>query len=95
MSKYTATFHIGWMTVNAEGDTPADLVREIENVQDLQCLIQMAGTMGTKKDKKEVGKLIEFLEKNSHDTLTIDDIRSLDISLSVGELKCDSLSEQE
>ena len=94
MAKYTATFHIGWMTINAEGDTPADLVREIENAQDLQCLVQMAGMMGTKKDKKEIGKLIEFLEKYNDETLTIDDVKNLDVNLSVGALKCESLSEQ-
>ena len=93
MSKYTAIFHIGWMTVNAEGDTPADLVGEIENAQDLQCLIQMAGTMGTKKDKKEIGKLVAFMEKYRDDTLTIEDVRNLDVNLSVGALKCESLSE--
>ena len=95
MAKYSAVFHIGWMTVNAEGDTPADLVREIEDAQDLQCLVQMAGMMGTKKDKKEIGKLVAFLEKYGDDTLTIDDIRNLDVDLSVGALKCESLTEQE
>ncbi len=95
MAKYSATFHIGWMTVNAEGDTPADLVREIENAQDLQCLVHMAGMMGTKKDKKEIGKLVSFLEKYGDDTLTIDDVRNLDVDLSVGALKCESLIEQE
>lgn len=94
MAKYSAVFHIGWMTVNAEGDTPADLVREIEDAQDLQCLVQMAGMMGTKKDKKEIGKLVAFLEKYGDDTLTIDDIRNLDVDLSVGALKCESLTEQ-
>lgn len=93
MGKYSAVFHIGWMTVNAEGDTPADLVREIENAQDLQCLVQMAGMMGTKKDKKEIGKLVAFLEKYGDDTLTIEDIRNLNVDLSVGALKCESLSE--
>ncbi len=94
MAKYSAIFHIGWMTVNAEGDTPAGLVREIENAQDLQCLAQMASSMGTKKDKKEIGKLIEFLEKYNDDTLTIEDVRNLDVNLSVGALKCESLSEE-
>ncbi len=94
MGKYVAVFSIGWMTVNAEGDTPADLVREIENAQDMQCLVQMAGMMGTKKDKKEIEKLIDFLEKYNDDTLTVEDVRNLDVNLSVGALKCESLSEQ-
>ena len=93
MGKYTAVFSIGWMTVNAEGDAPADLVREIENAQDLRCLVQMAGTMGTPKDKKEITKLIDFLEKYEDDTLTIDDIKALNVNLSVGALKCESLVE--
>lgn len=94
MSKYSAVFQIGWMTVNAEGESLEDLIRDIEKEQDLQCLVQMAGMMGTKKDKKEIGKLIDFLEKyNSHE-LTVDDVRNLDIDLSVGGLKCESLSEE-
>ena len=95
MGKYSAVFHIGWMTVNAEGDTPADLVREIENAQDLQCLVQMAGMMGTKKDKKEIGKLIDFLEKYHGNSLTIEDVKNMDIQLSVGRLKCESVIENE
>ncbi len=95
MGKYRAGFTVGWMSINAEGDSPADLVREIENAQDLQCLVQMAGMMGTKKDKKEIGKLVEFLNKYSEDTLTIDDIRNLNIQLSIGELKCESLTEEQ
>jgi len=94
MAMYSATLSIGWMTVNAKGDTPADLVREIEKAQDLQCLVQMAGMMGTKKDKQEIRKLIDFLEKYSDDTLTIDDVRNLDVKLSVGALKCESLEEE-
>lgn len=95
MSKYSAVFSIGWMTVNAEGDTPEDLVREIENTQDLMCLARMASTMGTKKDKQEIQKLIDFLEKYGSNKLTIDDIRNLDINLSAGGLKCESLGEKE
>ena len=53
---YSSVFQIGWMKVNAEGDTPAELIREVEKVQDLQCLIQMAGSMGTKKDKQGIRK---------------------------------------
>ena len=92
MSKYSAVFQIGWMTVNAEGDTLEDLIREVESAQDLQCLAQMASMMGTKKDKQEIRKLIDFLEKYSSDELTVEDVRNLDINLSVGGLKCEFLS---
>lgn len=94
MSKYSAVFHIGWMTVNAEGDTLEDLIREVENTQDLQCLAQMASMMGTKKDKQEIRKLIEFLEKYSSDELTVDDVKNLNVDLSVGGLRCESLREE-
>ncbi len=94
MSKYSAVFQIGWMTVNAEGDTLENLIREVENAQDLQCLAQMASTMGTKKDKQEIRKLIDFLEKYSSDELTVEDVRNLDINLSVGGLKCKSFNEE-
>ena len=94
MSKYTATFQIGWMSVDAEGNTPEELISEVERVQDLQCLAQMAAMMGTKKDQKEIGKLNYFLDKYYNDKLTVDDIRSLDVNLSVGSLKCESLTEE-
>ncbi len=94
MSKYSAVFQIGWMTVNAEGDTLEDLIREVESAQDLQCLAQMASMMGTKKDKQEIRKLIDFLEKYSSDELTVEDVRNLDINLSVGGLKCESFNEE-
>ena len=94
MSKYSAVFQIGWMTVNAEGDTLEDLIREVESAQDLQCLAQMASMMGTKKDKQEIRKLIDFLEKYSNDELTVEDVRNLDINLSVGGLKCESFNEE-
>ena len=69
-------------------------IREVENAQDLQCLAQMASTMGTKKDKQEIRKLIDFLEKYSSDELTVEDVRNLDINLSVGGLKCKSFNEE-
>ncbi len=91
---YTAEFQVGWMTVSAEGDTMEELVSEIEREQDLQCLVQMVGTMGTKKDKKEVPKLMDFLDKYYAKQLTAEDVRNLNIHLSVGDLKCVSLSEE-
>lgn len=94
MSKYSAVFKIGWMTVNANGDTLEDLIRKVEDAQDLQCLVQMAGMMGTKKDKQEIRKLIDFLEKYGSNELTVEDVQNLDIKLSVGNLKCESLDEE-
>ena len=93
MSQYEAKFQVGWMTVNAEGDEPDDLIREVENAQDLQCLCQQAAMMGTKKDQKEIKKLMDFLEKYYGGELTIEDVRGLDVGLSVGRIKCNELIE--
>ena len=93
MSKYTAKFQLGWMTIEAEGDSPFDLMQAVENEQDLMCLVQQCSMMGTKADKKEIGKVIAFLEKKSDGSLTIDDIRDLKIKLSIGTIKCLELRE--
>ncbi len=77
-----------------EGDTLEDLVREVEKAQDLQCLAQMASMMGTKRDEQKIRKLIDFLEKYNSDELTVEDIRNLNVELSIGDLKCESLSEE-
>ncbi len=90
---YKAKFEVGWMTVDAEGETPTDLIREVENVQDLQCLCHQAAMMGSKKDQKEIKKLMDFLEKYYADELTIEDVRGLDVGLSVGRIKCNELIE--
>ncbi len=95
MGKYKASFSVGWMHIDAEEDSLWDLVSAIEREQDLQCLAMMAGQMGTKKDKQEIRKLLEFLSKRSNDELTVEDIRNLDINLSVGRIKCDELIELE
>ncbi len=95
MSKYTAKFQMGWMTVDAEGDSPSELMQAVEKEQDLMCLVQQCAMMGTKADKKEIGKVISFLEKQSDDSLTIDDIRDLNVKLSVGSIKCLELMEND
>lgn len=94
MKKYKATFEIGWMHETIEGDTPSELIQGVENVQDLRCLLQMGATMEPNKGKPELRKLESFLEKYYDNTLTINDIKSLDIQLSIGSIKCTDLIEQ-
>ena len=95
MAKYKAKFTVGWMKIEAEEDSIWDLVSAIEREQDLMCLAQQVSMMGTKKDKQQISKILEFLEKRSNDELTVDDIRNLDIPLSIGRIKCEELIEQE
>lgn len=95
MGKYKGKFTVGWLNIETEEDSMDGLIRAIEKEQDFTCLIQQVSMMGTKKDKQEIQKLITFLEKRNNDELTVEDVRNLNIRLSVGSVKCDELIEQE
>lgn len=95
MSCYKAKFTVGWLSVDAKGNSLQELIDVIEKEQDLMCLIQQVNMMGTKKDKREVQKLIAFLDKRNADKLTVEDVKELDVKLSVGRIKCDEFIENE
>lgn len=65
-----------------EGETVDSLVAQLNNVQDLRCLVQMGD------GEKGIKKLEKFLEKYYADKLTVDDLKSLDIDISIGRIKC-------
>lgn len=95
MSKYTANITIGWFEQNFEGDTPTEIMRSVERIQDFGCLLRMGREEEGKKGQKELDKLEVFLQKYYENELTIDDIRSLDIKLSIGNIACNEVTEND
>lgn len=93
MSKYTADITIGWLEQNFEGDTPNEIMKSVEKVQDFECLLRMGREEEDKKGQKELDKLESFLQKYYEGELTIDDIRSLNIKLSIGDIVCNEVTE--
>lgn len=91
MSKYAAKIQIGWIDEWFEGDSPIDIIKKAEEVQDFNCLLDMGRSMEGKKGQKELDKLCAFLDKYHNGILTMDDIKNLSINLSVGRINCDSI----
>ena len=95
MSCCAAKIRIGWITGCYEADDPCGIIAEAENDQSFDCLLQMGRMEGTRKDQKELDKLRAFLEKYWDGTLTMEDIRGLNIHLSVGSIVCLGIAETE
>ena len=91
--KYTAKIRIGWLTDDFPGDTATEIMQKVEAFQDFDCLMRMGRSNEGKKGQLELNKLSDFLDKYYDNELTIDDIRQLDVKLSIGDIKCLELKE--
>lgn len=89
---YAALFEtrswLGTMHFITTGDTATKLLFEFQKTQDLRCLLQMGRKEEKKKGQKELDKLQALLSKYYNEELTIEDLLTLDVSLSIGIIKC-------
>ena len=76
-----------------DGDNASDLLSKFERVQDLGCLVRMGRGQENKKGQKELDKLEAILDKYYDGSLTTDDLLSLDITISLGTIKCVCIEE--
>lgn len=88
-----ACVEMGFMKTWYEGETVADIVLEMENDQDFECLLRMGQMREDKKGLQELVKLEEFVRKYHDGELTVDDLKSLDVRLSIGNITCHELIE--
>lgn len=95
MSKCAALIEIGWIKKCFEADAPCGIIRKVEDIQDFGCLLRMGRMEEGKKGQKELSKLEEFLEKYYDGTLTMEDIRKLNVHLSIGDIVCHGVAETE
>lgn len=85
---YAAKIELGWANKWFKGETAIEIMRKVEDYQDFGCLIRMSRMYEDKNGQKEIDKLETFINKYYDDELTIEDIKSLDIHLSIGNFKC-------
>ena len=76
-----------------KGNTASALLSEFERVQDLGCLVRMGRSEEKKQGQKELDKLEAVLNKYYDGSLTPDDLRTLNISISIGAIKCVCIEE--
>jgi len=75
------------------GESAAQIVAKFEDIQDLGCLVRMGRENERGKKREEVAKLAAFYEKYCSGNLSMQDLLSLDASLSVGGIACTEIAE--
>ena len=79
-----------------EGESAYDMLWELEQIQDLDCLARMGKSRERSAEGKKSIKILEaFLEKRRSGNLTVEDLLMLDIHLKLGDLKCITVVEGE
>ena len=92
---YAAKIQIGWINECFKGETASDILRQAEDIQDFDCLLQMGRMQEGKNGQKELDKLEEFLNKYYDGKLDMSDLENLDITLGIGNIKCHGIAEGE
>ena len=95
MSKSAAIIELGWLKDCFEAEDPCGIIRKVENVQDFGCLLRMGHMYEGKAGQRELSKLEAFLQKYYDGSLSMDDIKNLDIHLSIGDIVCHSIAQTE
>lgn len=95
MSKCGAIIKLGWVKDCFEAEDPCGIIRKVEDIQDFGCLLQMGYRVETKKGKQELAKLEAFLNKYYNGSLTMNDIKELNIHLSIADIICFGIGETE
>jgi len=95
MSKYAAVIKIGYGNYIIQGDDAVELFNNIYKFQDLDCLIRMGNEHGDEVDIVQLYTLEYMNLKVEEETLVIEDIKKLNLELSIGSLVCVELIEGE
>ena len=89
---YAALFEVnGWVGIEqhiVRGNDAADLLYAFEDIQHLYCLVRMGRVEEEAEGQKMLDKLEEILDKRDRGSLTNKDLLTLDITLSIGTIKC-------
>ena len=78
-----------------KGETAADILRKVELIQDLSCLVMMGRFYESKEGQKQVDLLENLMEKYYNGTVTMQDLQPFTIKLSVGAAKCSAVADSD
>ena len=90
---YAAVFEMkSWMGTERHvftGKNAIELLDQFNEVQSLDCLVRMGYSRERSKEgKASIEKLEVLLDKRDFGKLTIEDLLTLDINISLGTIKC-------
>lgn len=96
---YTSIFEIfglsGIQEYTFAGKDASDILFQLQCVQDLGCLVEMGSKMEDENGKKGLARIQNILDKDREGSLTIQDLKDLDVSLSIGSVKCVCVEERQ
>ncbi len=96
---YAAAFEMSsWLGVQEyvfEGESLEEIMSRFEQVQDLGCLVRMGRSEENAAGQKQLDKLEAFLEKYYEGNLTPEDIKTLNVKISIGAFRCLGIAEGE
>lgn len=83
---------VGWVGCERyffQGETAAEVLTQLNRVQDLRCLARMGWVQELSAEgSAAIDHLWTMLDKQMDGTLTVQDLSALNIELSIGTLKC-------
>ena len=91
--KCGAIIQVGWRKEFYNGRSPKEIVKKLEEDQDLDCLVMMGRMEEDDAGQLGLNKHQEFIEKYRYGKLSISDIKDLNVHLSVGDLVCYGVAE--
>ena len=94
---YAALFEMkSWMGCEQHicaGNNACEVLETFFQVQDLYCLVQMGRAHENAAGQKALDRIEALLEKHDNGELTLDDLRSFDVKISLGGIRCACVEE--
>lgn len=78
-----------------KGESASDILAKFEQIQDLSCLVLMGRDHEGKKGQKQFDALEKMLDKYYSGELTMQDLQSFDVKISIGAMKCSGIAESD
>lgn len=89
---YAALFEVeSWMGTDQyvfEGESACELLKQFERVQDLSCIVEMGREYEGSAGQAAIDKLESILELHYSKKLTVDDLKELNVKISIGGFRC-------
>lgn len=93
---YALFMTVGWAGTAgyiSRGNTASELLSEFEKIQPLDSLLFSCHMETGKRKKQAIDSFVSLVQKHRNGNLTMDDLTSLNLSLSVGGVACISVAE--
>ena len=91
IKKYAAVFEVtSWLTEQylIKGDDAFEILSAFEDIQSLSCLVRMGRREEDVEGQKQLDKIEALLDKKDCGELNIDDLKTMDYTLSLGDIRC-------